>query len=262
MRKPQGPRILVFDIETSPLTSYTWGCFDQTVGLSQIKEDWCILSVSWKWLGDAKVGYIDNRGDPKNDAAVVAMLWTLFDEADILVGQNSIKFDVRKANARFLHYGYLPPSPYKCIDTMRQAKRIAMMTSNKLEYLSAELTDVPKSKHKDFPGFELWLGVLADNPQAWKAMKEYNEVDVLATEKVYLRLRPWDKQHPSLAQYHEDTGMENCPRCNSTELTKQGFKVTTAGRYQQYKCNGCGGWSTSRFTQNTQEQRRRLLTSA
>lgn len=256
------PRIVTIDIETAPITGYVWGLFDQNVGLNQIKADWAILSVSWKYLGDPKVHYVDNRGDPMNDAAVTSIIWQILDGADIIIGQNVQKFDVRKINARFLHYGFLPPSPYKVIDTMRQAKRVAMFTSNKLEYLSAELTDVPKSKHKDFPGFELWLGVLADNPKAWNAMQEYNEVDVMATEKVYLRLRPWDKQHPSLAQYHEDTGMENCPRCNSTELTKQGFKVTTAGRYQQYKCSGCGGWSTSRFTQNTQEQRRRLLTSA
>ena len=51
----EGPKILCFDIETLPLESYTWGLFDQNVGLNQIKTDWAALSIAAKWLGEDEV---------------------------------------------------------------------------------------------------------------------------------------------------------------------------------------------------------------
>ena len=40
-RKPsdavsRGPQILVFDIETTPMTAYVWGCFKQYINPSQL----------------------------------------------------------------------------------------------------------------------------------------------------------------------------------------------------------------------------------
>src|SRR5271165_7266283 len=49
------PKILVLDIETSPIVSYTWGLFDQNIGLEQIVQESNILSVAVKWLGDNRV---------------------------------------------------------------------------------------------------------------------------------------------------------------------------------------------------------------
>ena len=36
----QGPKVLVFDIETSPIISYVWGLWNNDVGLNQIHTDW------------------------------------------------------------------------------------------------------------------------------------------------------------------------------------------------------------------------------
>ena len=47
-----GAKILVWDIETSPLLSYTWGLWDQNV--IRVKEEWSLLSVAWKYLGESK----------------------------------------------------------------------------------------------------------------------------------------------------------------------------------------------------------------
>jgi hypothetical protein len=58
-----GPRVLTLDIETAPLESYTWGIWDQNIGLNQIKSEWTILSFSAKWLGEKKVIYGDTGGN-------------------------------------------------------------------------------------------------------------------------------------------------------------------------------------------------------
>ena len=56
------PKILVIDIETSPLESWTWGIWDQNVSLEQIKTEWTILSFAAKWLGKRPILYADTGG--------------------------------------------------------------------------------------------------------------------------------------------------------------------------------------------------------
>ena len=51
----KAPKILLFDIETSPLEVYTFGLFDQNIGLNQIIKDWSVLSFSAKWAGSSEV---------------------------------------------------------------------------------------------------------------------------------------------------------------------------------------------------------------
>ena len=43
-------KILLFDIETTPHTSYTWGKYDQNV--IAFKEYGDLLCYSYKWLGE------------------------------------------------------------------------------------------------------------------------------------------------------------------------------------------------------------------
>ena len=255
-----GPRILVLDIETFPNLVYTWGLWKQTVAPNQIVRDWSIASACWKWLGETKTHYIDCEASPLDDSHVLHAVWTALDQADIVVGQNSKHFDIRKLNARFIEKGLPPPSPYKQVDTKVEAAKVAMFTSNRLEWLSAHLTDEPKDKHKEFPGFLLWSECLNRNPKAWAAMRKYNPTDVRATEKLYLRLRPWIEGHPNVANYALDQSAPACPRCGSVDMLQHGTARTQTGTYRRMRCAGCGGWSRSRYTTNTIAERRNLLT--
>lgn len=240
------PKIATVDIETCPLESYTWGIWDQNVGLDQIKTEWSILSFAWKWLDSRKVEYADTggRGEAKvrDDKALVGVLWTLLDQADLVVAQNGQRFDLKKINARLIVHGYGPYSPVRVIDTLQVAKKHFGFTSNKLEWQARYLAGTEKSKHKKFPGFELWSECLKDNPEAWAELKKYNKQDVIATELVYLRQRPWIDQHPNVGTYSLKAEVQ-CPKCGSFNLTKQGIRVLQLGSYQQYKCNDCLGWS-------------------
>lgn len=258
------PRIVTLDIETSPILAYVWSLWKQNVGLNQIVEDWSILSFCYKWLGDKKVHYADCRGQGtavRDDFLLLQALHAVLDEADIVVAQNGKKFDVRKINARFLIEGFTPPSPFKVVDTMLEARSIAAFTSNRLEWLSAVLTDTPKSKHNKFPGFGLWTECLADNELAWKEMEKYNIIDVRATEKLYLKLRPYIVGHPNIGNYIDGDDTPVCPKCGSHKLQKRGTSRTQVGVYDRYQCNTCGGWSRSRYTTNTLRKRHALLSN-
>ena len=258
----EGPKILCFDIETLPLESYTWGLFDQNVGLNQIKTDWAALSIAAKWLGEDEVWYEDTRHKAtiRDDKDMIAKLCALLDQADIVVGQNVKKFDMRKIRARAMMHG-LPPFKEPLVqDTMLMARSIGSFTSNKLEYLSKNLTDAPKSAHAKFPGFELWLGVMQGNQEAWDEMREYNIQDVIATEKLYLALRPWVRNHPNVAHWYNDD-QRRCPRCGSVNLHNNGTTFRGVSEYYAYTCSDCGGHSRSRFTLSTKDKRKALVTT-
>jgi predicted RNA-binding Zn-ribbon protein involved in translation (DUF1610 family) len=261
-KKQVGPRIAVLDIETAPLSSYTWGLWEQNVGLEMIAEEWSILSFSVKWLGDKKVIYHDTGGRGKDrvrdDRKLLEELWKVLDQADFIIGQNAAAFDIKKINARLLIHGFKPYSPIKVIDTMLVAKKHFAFTSNKLQWLSKHLTKAKKQAHKKFPGFELWSECIQDNKEAWAEMKKYNIADILATEELFLVLRPWI-DGINLAVYSEAEEFA-CPKCGSTKVQKRGEARTTTGVYHRFQCvGGCGGWSRSRYTTNTVGKRKSLL---
>lgn len=238
--------ILTIDIESAPIEAYVWGLWDQNVGLDFIKTEWSILSYAAKWLGEKKIYYGDTSGrgagKVRDDKKLVGEIRDLLDGADIVVAQNGKRFDVRKINARLIEHGYGPPAPFRVVDTLIVAKKHFAFTSQKLAWTSKHLTDAPKSEHKKFPGFELWVECLKDNPKAWAEMKKYNIQDVVSTEKVYLKLRPWIDNHPNVGAYEPSTDPV-CPKCGSDKLQRRGTSVLQQGRYPRYQCQNCAGWS-------------------
>lgn len=261
--KKPGARVLLIDIETAPILAYVWSLWKQNVGLNQIKEEWYILSFCAKWLGEPEIIYQDIRHEPFSDASLMQPLWDLLNEADIIIGQNGKAFDMPKIQARLVMAGFPPPRPYKVIDTLLMAKQQFRFTSNKLEWMtgdSSNLTAIQKSKHAKFPGFALWAECLKGNPEAWDEMKEYNIPDVTSMEELYLKLRPWYVGHPNMAVY-VDSDKIACPKCASHDVVQDGFTFTQVGKYELYHCKGCGGYSRGRYTRNSTAVRKALLSN-
>lgn len=261
MKKSSGPKVLLVDIETAPVLGYVWALWDQNVGLNQIKTDWYILSWSAKWLGDPKVMYADQRAaaNLEDDKALLRGVWKLLDEADVVIWQNGRNFDHKKLNARFILNGMQPPSSYKHIDTLEIAKRHFGFTSNKLEYMSSKLcTKYKKQDHKKFPGFEMWKECLSGNIDAWKAMEKYNRYDVLALEELYTKLRPWDNSVNFNLWTESNTSV--C-KCGSQSFQRRGYAVTSAGKFQKYRCNQCGSETRGRDNLLSKDKRKSLRVS-
>lgn len=256
-----GPRTLIIDIETSPLIVYSWGVNDQYLGVGQIKEDWYILSFSAKWKGDPdnKVIYVDNRKakDISDDSKLLKVLWKLLDEAEVVIGQNSKRFDIKKINARFALNDMKPPSSFKHEDTYQMATRHFGFTSNGLEYLSDKLcVKHKKSKHTKYPGMTLWRECLKGNVAAWKEMEKYNKLDVLCTEELFDKLSPWGTA-VNVNLYSEDTATL-CSSCGSAEWSKNGIKRLDTGFYQRYTCKHCGFETRGRVNLLSKEKKETL----
>lgn len=262
-RKPHGskkPKVLVFDIETAPLEVVTWGIWDQTIPLSRIKKDWCVIAWAAKWLGDDadKTVYMDTffQKDQRDDRKILKKIWDMLDEADYVLGHNSDSFDVKKLNARFIQQGMKPPSSYKRFDTKKLAKKHFAFTSNKLEYITDKLcTKYKKLKHGKFPGNSLWDQFLEGNPEAQKEMEVYNKYDVLSLEEAFLKILPWESAN--LFELYYDSEIDICT-CGSIDFAKKGFHYTQTGKFQKYSCKVCG--SEMRSKENLLDKHQRSKT--
>lgn len=234
------PRVLFLDIETAPIQASVWGLWNNNVSLNQIEKDWYILSWAAKWLGEETIFYEDKSDtwNTEDDLMLLGGIWTLMNEADIIVTQNGIKFDEKKLNARFIIHGFPPPSSYRSVDTLQIAKKHFGFTSNKLEYMTSKLCKkYKKLTHGKFPGFELWKQCLRGNSEAWAEICEYNVHDVLSLEELYLILRPWYKSHPNFNVYTESD--ETVCVCGNKEFDHSGYHYTNLGKYDKFKCTEC-----------------------
>jgi hypothetical protein len=242
------PRILYFDIETTPLLAHAWSMWQEVRSYDFIVQDYRVLCWSAIWEGEdhgisrCLPQYDTYKKDPDDDSELMLSLWRLLDEADIVVAHNLAKFDLPKAMSRFAYHDLGPPSPFKQVDTLKLAKRHFRFTSNRLDDLGAHLNLGRKVSHE---GFGLWKRVMAGDSDAWDEMVTYCNQDVVLLRKVYHRLLPYCSGVPNMAIYY-DSDKPLCTKCGSANLTRNGKAFTQLGSYQRYKCHDCGAYSRGR----------------
>lgn len=257
-RKDELPKVLVFDIETTPIRAFTWGLWKQNINHIQIINDWFVLSWSAKWLFDDKM--MSDVLTPKeavqgNDRRIIKGVWNLLNEADVVIAHNGDKFDLKRLNTRFILHGMNPPLPYQSIDTLKVARKHFSFTSNRLDYLG----QLVNNKGKLSTDFALWKNCIEGDKESLEYMVKYNREDVVLLEEVYMFLRSWIKGHPNMGLYVEAVD-ERCPNCGSDNLDWGGFYVTPANKYQTFRCE-CGAIGRSRHTSLSKEKRKELTVS-
>lgn len=228
--------ILVIDIETTPLIVYTFSLKTDYIGPSQIIKNPELLAVAANWAESDEVMYKDRSKFSEREIAE----WTkeLLDKADIVVGQNSKRFDTKFINARIEFFKMTRPSDYRQQDTKLIAKASFNLPSYSLkamcEYFGLEHR---KTDHAKFPGLELWKACEANIPEAWEEMKSYNIMDVKTTKELWTRLIKWDDK----VTYHsmDEDCMPKCD-CGSLDLRKNGYRFRGTAKYQRYSCFECG----------------------
>jgi hypothetical protein len=257
------PRILILDIETAPMITYLWSLFQHGTNIGAQESRTYIMSWAAKWVGEEEV-YVDSLySDPayepgmEQSGTMMAGLWRLMDEADFIVAHNGDRFDIKRINAEFIMLDMPPPSPYKSIDTLKIAKRTFAFDSNKLEYLLPKLVGTEKG---DSGGMETWIGCLKGDDDAWETMLRYNVDDVVELEKLYLKIRAWDRLHPSTATWSGNVDVPTCTACGSEDIIETEKTVSTnSSVFRVYRCGSCGHNMRGRNTLLTKDQRSNVL---
>lgn len=256
-RLPRAPKVLLFDLETSPLVVFSWGVYDQHIHPDDIINDWYLLSWSAKWLFDSKIMsdcVTSAEAKTRNDLRIVKSMWKLLDEADIIIAHNAKKFDVKKINARFIFHKLPPPSNYKVIDTLSVLRSVAGFSSNALGYINKLLNLSLKGKTDS----GLWKDCYYGDKDALRKMVDYNINDTAILEELYVILRPWMKNHPNLALY-QDSNSHICPNCGSDKIILQGSYYTPTGEYTAFRCQSCGNVGRCSDNLLTKDKRKLLL---
>lgn len=250
---PESPRMLVFDIENAPMNAWVWNMWKTNV--IDIERDWYLLCFAYGWY-DPLTGLLEDIGfssiyqDPKfkpdttDDSYILRRLWKLLDQADIVIGHNSDKFDIKKVQARMIIQGMKPPSPYQTIDTLLESRRFFGHASHSLKYVSRSLKVTLKETTE---GFQLWRKCMRGEADSWEQMESYNRTDVKATAEIYTAMRPWigtpgKKAHPNLGLFVDAAGWV-CPKCGATKFIRRGYHGTSTRRYATVLCKNCGGYS-------------------
>lgn len=229
-------KILTLDIENRPNMAYVWGLFNQNISIGQVAEHAETFSFAAKWHHKKQVEFYSTFHHGKEE--MVGQAHRLLDEADVVVGYNSKNFDLKHLNREIVLAELDKPSPYQQVDLLHVVRSQFRFTSNKLDYVAQQFGLGAKTSHS---GFDLWLRCMQGDEKAWALMRKYNKQDVVLTEALYDRLRPWVPNHPSVP-LHDGTEGDACRNCGGVDLRNEGYAYTSQSKFQRFQCRDCGRW--------------------
>ena len=258
---PQGPKILVFDTETSCPLVFAFGRRKQFINDQAIyKEGGRILCFSYKWLGSDKVfshWMSPQEIEDNDDSRLACILFGLYEEADAVVGYNLQGFDDKVVQTRAIACGLGKLPTVKKIDPYLQAKKKLKLPSNSLDNVCAYF-GLPR---KTPTGMKLWVDVQSGDVKAMQDMVKYCENDVNVLINVYELLQGLGNVNTDFnaALYYDDS-IVRCRTCGNTDVEVTGRYVKTAlSTFEEVRCNVCGSVHRTRSSSTTKEKRNSLL---
>jgi hypothetical protein len=207
-----------------------------------------------KWLGEKGV-VVHAEWDDSHEA-MAKHLWSLYDEADLIVAYNGDRFDDKKAKTLFEQYGLGRPSPYKTVDPFKVAKKHLDLPSYKMDevlkfYGLPTKIETQESLWTDLLRLDLAAlygddeaeqdRIIDDGVKARGKMRKYQKQDVVVLESLWYRLRPYIPALPAHV-----FGPNACDKCGSTRLQRRGYRLTQSGKYERYQCQDCAAWLSGR----------------
>jgi uncharacterized protein YprB with RNaseH-like and TPR domain len=205
-----------------------------------------ILCVGYKWFGEKKnhiISITDSPTwdtDPTNDKWVVSETAKVLNQADILVGWYSSKFDFPYLQSKLLMHGLKPMPPIPHVDGWRISRYKMKLTSNRL----ATVTSFFGLEDKTPLNGPIWIKAAAGHKPSINYVIRHCRQDVEVLEQVYNKIRPLCTTHPNVSIALDDTS--GCPICGSSRVHKRGFSIARTCKRQRYQCMDCGGWSSGK----------------
>lgn len=232
-------RVLFWDIETSPILCWLFKPgYGINVGPEAIKdgEKTDIICLSWKWLGKREVRSLDWGLRTQNSEAMIDAFTKVIESADLVIGQNGDKFDMRHFNTQRMLHKQKPIAWPTSEDTLKQMRKHFAFPSYKLDYIAKLLTGSGKASME----LRDWVQIKQyKSAKHLDKMLRYNRRDVRKLESVFKRIEPYCTPKLHAGKAAGLSGL-SCPRCASTQQAKNGTKVRITGRYQRYQCSDCG----------------------
>ena len=238
------PKILFYDIETSPLLAYIWRPGKQVVRhgqLSKSRNQYNIICITYCW-NDGKAPKALVFDYEKQDCSkIVKEFDKLVKESDITIGKNSDRFDVKHINAqRFLTGGKPFPDWADVTDDLeKQMRKFFYFPSQSLDYISDILGLGGKIKMQ----MQDWIDIVEQNKNGKKAltkMVKYGKKDIADTRAVWNKMKPYIKPKFNMSTF---LGEFACVHCGSSSIIRNGTRINGKSKYQHFYCNSHGGYA-------------------
>jgi uncharacterized protein YprB with RNaseH-like and TPR domain len=221
-------RVLLFDFETTAL----------------VADFGTIIAVGWKWLDEPDVHVW--TGSPRSDKALVRRFAAVWNQADVLVAYNGVRFDRPMFYAKLLEHGLELPANTPFVDPYFTARSNLRLSRKSLDNVARFLElDVQKTPVTGRVWKAATHGSPAERRQALTYIAEHCRLDVLVLEQVYLRLRPLMRTHPRVG------ALEACRHCGGLRLQRRGYRPPVgSGRYRRLvlQCTGCRAYEVRALT--------------
>ncbi|KKL92561.1 hypothetical protein LCGC14_1883440, partial [marine sediment metagenome] len=236
------PKILFYDIETRPLLVYVWRLGEQVVRHHQLAEQgkkYDIICISFAW-NDGKPAKVFHWGyKAQNSSKMIREFDKIIKQADITIGKNSDRFDVKHINTQRLIHN-LPPLPEwvdNTDDVEKQLRKYFSFPSMSLDYVSKELGLGGKVKME----FSDWVDIVEKtNKASFRKMCKYNQKDVEDTRAIWNWIQSHVKPKLNMATFHDDFC---CSNCGSKNVRKDGIRRRGKTTYQMLYCRGHNGYA-------------------
>ena len=192
------------------------------------------ICAAWKWYDAPDVEFAAEWEVGGYDG-FMRRVWDVFNDADLIIGHHADRFDARHLMGGWAEMGLPAPSPYKVIDTLKIARGTFAYESNTLDALNKRLGIDAKTDKYDV---KIARAAVNGDKEAQEALSAYNRGDIIASEALFDRLRPFAKGIPHLGMWTDDELA--CPSCGHT-MTATGKTVhANVQRYEHLHCPNCG----------------------
>ena len=241
---------LFFDIETSPLITYSWRVgYNLTLGYDNIIEHLKIICVSYKWEHDEKVYNLSWNPKTRSDKKLIQDFAKIFNSADEVIAHNGDRFDIKHLRTRALINGVNFRPTYRSLDTLKKSRSSFKFPTNKLNDIGQFLGVGEKEKHE---GFTMWKKCMNGDTEALEKMLSYCDRDVILLEDVFHNIQNYitNNTHAGVI----NGGMKtDCPNCGHEHPELLRNEVTPKGTIQRLlECPNCtynykvsnGDWTT------------------
>jgi hypothetical protein len=253
-----GLSICYVDIETSPYLTYMYELWKTNVSHKQIICPMQVTSIGWLWEGSEDVvvrGWDDSKNENgkfdilrnNRDYELLKNTCKLIASADIIIGQNSDSYDIKKLSWR-LNQLKLPAMNQNLItlDTLKLSRKVFSPPSHKLDYRSEAYGFGGKIPQDMLDCIQTAMG----NKKVQKERMIYNGKDVLDTRKIfwreldsYILPKALKKMLRDYIESKEPTIKKVKPFCiKCAQRRQRRFDVEAIENIKEinYKCNNCG----------------------
>lgn len=228
-------KVMVYDIETSQVTVKLWSTGKQYVNHSALVDGpeghTRIISIAWKYVGEDKVHAL--TWDDGCDKEMMQEFMAYYNRCDMVIGQNNNSFDNKLVATRAAYHGLFLNRFVKSFDIYRKVKQVFRLQSYSMAHMAKFFGLTLKQSHE---GIFMWKmiqeGTDAQKAEYLQKMVDYNVGDIVTTEEMYMKLRPYlsTVTHAGVA-----TGEPRwtCPVTGSRNIELYNTLITEAGSVQR-----------------------------